>query len=185
MRASTLVLTGFENAELIEAGTRDNLAIRAKDAQLVRARTDAEQAEVQNQKLQREIERLKRELARSVRTASPPPPDVTEQLYQNPMGSFGPTGPLGQHSRDSMGRASKRLSYPSVFPEEKENGFDRNKMVSPTFSSMSGGGEGRHSPSRGVGMDNAESWKRAAEVTNALKARIEQMKKQNGIGRNS
>lgn len=168
---------------MIEAGTRDNLALRAKDAQLVRARTDAEQAEAQNQKLQREIDRLKRELARSVRAASPSPPDVTEQLYQNPMSGFGSAGSLGQRD-SSVGRASKRLSYASTFSEEKENGYDRQKMVSPTFSTMSGGGEGRNSPSRAVGADNAESWKRAAEVTNALKARIEQMKRQNGIGRN-
>ncbi|KAF8422561.1 armadillo-type protein [Tirmania nivea] len=171
-----------QNAELIEASTRDNLAIRAKDAQLVRARTDTEQAEAQNQKLQREIERLKRELARSVRAASPSPADVTEQLYQNPMSGFGAGSSLGQRD-SSMGRASKRLSYASTFSEEKENGNDSQKMVSPTFSTMSGGGEGRNSPSRGVQADNAESWKRAAEVTNALKARIEQMKRQNGIGR--
>lgn len=171
-----------QNAELIEAGTRDNLALRAKDAQLVRSRTDAEQAEAQNQKLQREIERLKRELARSVRAASPSPPDVTEQLYQNPMSGLGSASSLGQRD-SSLGRASKRMSYASTtFSEEKENGYDRHKMVSPTFSSMSGI-EGRNSPSRGAQADNAESWKRAAEVTNALKARIEQMKRQNGIGR--
>jgi len=175
-------LTILQNAELIEASTRDNLAIRAKDAQLVRARTDTEQAEAQNQKLQREIDRLKRELARSVRAASPSPVDVSEQLYQNPMSGFGAGSSLGQRD-SSMGRASKRLSYASAFSEEKENGYDRQKMVSPTFSTMSGGGEGRNSPSRGVQADNAESWKRAAEVTNALKARIEQMKRQNGIGR--
>jgi len=171
----------IQNAELIEAKTRDNLAIRAKDAQLVRARADAEQAEAQNQKLQREIERLKRELARSVRTTSPPPPDVTEQLYQNPISGFAPAVSLGRES--SLGRSSKRLSYASTLSEEKENGYDMHKMASPTFSTMSGGGEGRNSPSRGAGVDNAESWKRAAEVTNALKARIEQMKRQNGIGR--
>ncbi|KAF8467638.1 armadillo-type protein [Kalaharituber pfeilii] len=169
----------IQNAELIEAGTRDNLAIRAKDAQLVRARTDAEQAEAQNAKLQREIERLKRELARSVRATSPPPPDVTEQLYRDPMNGLGPSSL--SHHLGSVDRSSKRLSYASTtFSEEKENGYERHKMVSPTFSTMS---EGRNSPSRGVGTDNAESWKRAAEVTNALKARIEQMKRQNGIGR--
>ena len=60
------------NAELIEDHTRDVLSIKAKETQLVRARSDAEAAETSTQRLQRENDRLKRELSRSVRGASGP-----------------------------------------------------------------------------------------------------------------
>ena len=174
---------------MIEDHTRDNLAIRAKEAQLVRSRSDAEQAESQVVKLQRENDRLKRELARSIRTASPPPNEMDEHMYNRNSvmnGGYGSSS-MGQNPRESaIGRNSKRLSYASNFSTEENQhgngGYERSKMVSPTFSTMSGM-EGRGSPSRLSTSDNAESWKRAAEVTNALKARIEQMKRQNGIGR--
>lgn len=160
----------------------------------MRARADAEQAEAQSAKLQREVERLKRELSRAVRATSPTPsvPEHQEQHnYRDSMmnGGYGGSSAYGQSSRDtgSFGRQSqaKRMSYASnLGADEKENGFERERarMASPTFQSVSSASEGRNSPSRGVGNDNAESWKRAAEVTNALKARIEQMKRQNGIG---
>lgn len=60
-----------QNAQLIEDHTRDVLSIKAKETQLVRARSDAESAEQISQSLQREVERLKRELGRMGRATSP------------------------------------------------------------------------------------------------------------------
>ena len=56
-----------QNAQLIEDHTRDVLSIKAKETQIVRARSDAESAEQTVQHQQRELDRLRREL--SSRTA--------------------------------------------------------------------------------------------------------------------
>ena len=60
-----------QNAQLIEDHTRDVLSVKAKETQLVRARSDAESAEQSAQSLQREVDRLKRELGRMGRATSP------------------------------------------------------------------------------------------------------------------
>jgi cytoskeleton-associated protein 5 len=54
-----------QNASLIEDHTRDVLSIKAKETQLVRARSDAEAAEQINDRLRRELERLKKALSRA------------------------------------------------------------------------------------------------------------------------
>lgn len=54
-----------QNAGLIEDHTRDVLSIKAKETQLVRARSDAEATEGVNDRLRRELERLKRALSRA------------------------------------------------------------------------------------------------------------------------
>lgn len=106
-----------QNAQLIEDHTRDVLSIKAKETQLVRARSDAEAAEQACQRLQRENGGLKRELA-DFRVSEPEPPS--------------------------------RIIQPSP-SEEKEN-TEASETKPP------------------------ENWKRAAEVTSQLKARIEMMK---------
>lgn len=53
-----------QNAQLIEDHTRDVLGIKAKETQLVRARSDAEAAEERASALSREVDRLKREVGR-------------------------------------------------------------------------------------------------------------------------
>lgn len=54
-----------QNAGLIEDHTRDVLSIKAKETQLVRARSDAEATEQTNDRLRRELERLKKALSRA------------------------------------------------------------------------------------------------------------------------
>lgn len=54
-----------QNAGLIEDHTRDVLSIKAKETQLVRARSDVEAKEQVNERLRRELERLKRALSRA------------------------------------------------------------------------------------------------------------------------
>ncbi|KAI1174213.1 armadillo-type protein [Nemania sp. FL0916] len=185
-----------QNAGLIEDHTRDVLSIKAKETQLVRARSDAEAAEQVNERLRRELERLKRALSRaeglgvSGGVASPVMASPTHEdvgIYRD--GSNG------------AGARSNRMSFTSTLSEEKENGdvahnYPRSKL-SPEMRYASGS-SGRGSPARsfrGAGTDETthllttagsvtttstsnggENWKRAAEVTSQLKARIEQMK---------
>ncbi|KAI1476524.1 ARM repeat-containing protein [Daldinia eschscholtzii] len=194
-----------QNAGLIEDHTRDVLSIKAKETQLVRARSDAEAAEQVNERLRRELERLKRALSRaeglgvssgigSPRMTSPTPDDMG--IYRD--------------SANYAGARTNRMSFTSTFSEEKENGdaphnYPRSKL-SPELRYGSGS-SGRGSPARGfrsttidegighstgsaassttagTGNNGAESWKRAAEVTSQLKARIEQMKAKQGFNR--
>ncbi|KAI8956428.1 ARM repeat-containing protein [Daldinia sp. FL1419] len=194
-----------QNAGLIEDHTRDVLSIKAKETQLVRARSDTEAAEQVNERLRRELERLKRALSRaeglgvpsgigSPRMTSPTPDDMG--IYRD--------------GTNYTGAMANRMSFTSTFSEEKENGdaphnYPRSKL-SPELRYGSGS-SGRGSPARGfrsatidegighstgsaassttaaTGSNGAESWKRAAEVTSQLKARIEQMKAKQGFNR--
>ncbi|KAE8321826.1 armadillo-type protein [Aspergillus sergii] len=207
-----------QNAQLIEDHTRDVLSIKAKETQLVRARSDAETAEQTVQKQQREIDRLKRELARALRASAISPPNTLPEGISMAYGDAGSVyqdtasnghGPLarGYHS-GSRFESSRPRSYASASPsEEKENsglespglgsrdgGLGRRKlsptfgtsysgMGSPTRSSMLGSSNasGDDQPMRST--EPAENWKRAAEVTSQLKARIEQMKARQGLTR--
>lgn len=208
---STITELQNQNAQLIEDHTRDVLSIKAKETQLVRARSDAETAEGSVQKQQREIERLKRELARALRASAISPPNAasdagsmgvpdTSSIYQDHLGNGNAAARSGLHM-GSRFDSSRPRSYASATPsEEREN----NGVESPGPSSRNGGlGRRNLSPTYGysaVGSptrssarnsntnfteddhqqprssEPAENWKRAAEVTSQLKARIEQMK---------
>jgi protein STU2 len=207
-----------QNAQLIEDHTRDVLSIKAKETQLVRARSDAEAAESTNERLRRELDRLKRALSKSEQlgmqrddmlsptlgSGSP----VHEEMgggFRDREGSFG-----GGLHRAASTASRNRTSYASNLSEERENGYGpdapppyaRHKALSPELGRYNNGNgassasSGRASPARGYRRDvysgehssaaggsvagsngnGAESWKRAAEVTSQLKARIEQMK---------
>lgn len=227
-----------QNASLIEDHTRDVLSIKAKETQLVRARSDADAAEQTNDRLRRELDRLKRALSKA------------EALNAAGLGSPGSPG-LGFRTmspthddagiyRDgalSPNAGRNRMSLASSLSEEKENGdggvpHPRSKLSPELRLPGSTASSGRGSPARGFRRDvpveereprsadsaiggmgytggyadraggrsggrtggradwgssaaasgtapatsGMESWKRAAEVTNQLKARIEQMK---------
>ncbi|KAI0534850.1 armadillo-type protein [Xylaria digitata] len=184
-----------QNAGLIEDHTRDHLSIKAKETQLVRARSDAEAAEQVNERLRRELERLKRALSRAEGlgvSGGMVNPTVTSPTHDD-VGIY-------RDSSNSTGARSNRMSFTSTQSEEKENGdmphnYPRSKL-SPDMRYASGS-SGRGSPARGFrnantdeaahgvmggssitvpASNNVESWKRAAEVTSQLKARIELMK---------
>ncbi|KAK8195504.1 armadillo-type protein [Phyllosticta capitalensis] len=197
-----------QNAQLIEDHTRDVLSIKAKETQLVRARSDAEAAETTVQAQQREVERLKRELARQVRATSPQPYEQSAEAVYHDVGMNGGSGRFG--GEGGYGGGFNRRNFTPTSPgfDGKENFGDasrsdsHNSKLSPmrragsgSHSSHSGSGfGGRGSPSIGTPTENggsssrmstaanlgsgsgAESWKRAAEVTQNLKARIELMK---------
>lgn len=188
-----------QNAQLIEDHTRDVLSIKAKETQLVRARSDYEAAEQTVQNQRREVDRLKRELSRQVRATSPPPADLSEQIYTDTNG--GGVGRFGDSGYGSQGLYSRRDRFAngptSPGGDGKENldrpGSGLSDKLSPVradadvrsgHSSLSSRGGGRISPAEtsrsriggSGGAAGAESWKRAAEVTQNLKQRIEMMK---------
>ncbi|EJT82424.1 hypothetical protein GGTG_02397 [Gaeumannomyces tritici R3-111a-1] len=229
-----------QNAGLIEDHTRDVLSIKAKETQLVRARSDAEAAEGTNERLRRELERLKKALNKAESHMQAQNHHMAE-LRSN-MGS--PVGSVSSPTHDEAGiyrdggggsfsngsaNGRNRISYSSTLSEEKENGSvgdmappapygagARNSKLSPDMrygnggasspargfrrdpgpppeeaipmrptyssghSSYSAGGGGGSGPAPANGV---ESWKRAAEVTSQLKARIEQMKAKQGFSR--
>lgn len=184
-----------QNAQLIEDHTRDVLSVKAKETQLVRARSDAESAEQTVQRQQRELDRLKRELARTARDQSPPASYElgNGSIYRDTSNNGGaeqqPAGGIKRHNSGASLTESKEIgyqrarSYITSPSEEKENGGldggERKKERSPVKTAAgaisrrgpSGGSDGGTQPG-----EKGESWKRAAEVTNQLKARIEQMK---------
>ena len=174
-----------QNAQLIEDHTRDVLSIKAKETQLVRARSDAEAAESMVQRQGREMERLKRELSRNVREASPLTSD--DPIYED--GNLNGSQRHPGMERYDSGRSESRevgyqraRSYMGSPSDEKENGsLDLGGEKKPSLGrNLSGdtlaagrGDDSSGAPATGQGVD---SYKRAAEVTSQLKARIEQMK---------
>jgi cytoskeleton-associated protein 5 len=220
-----------QNAGLIEDHTRDVLSIKAKETQLVRARSDAESAEQTNERLRRELERLKRALNKAETLgANGGPGSPGSPAGGHHHGMMSPThddagiyrdGGSGSGFGSGAAANRNRMSFASTLSEEKENGegaaaaasYPRSKLSPEMRYAGSTASSGRGSPARGfrrdvgggagddngyggdrVGsragsrMDNSasaggqsasgsvESWKRAAEVTSQLKARIEQMK---------
>ncbi|KAK2744029.1 Microtubule-associated protein, microtubule dynamics during spindle orientation [Myotisia sp. PD_48] len=206
-----------QNAQLIEDHTRDVLSIKAKETQIVRARSDAETSEQTVQKQQREIERLKRELSRAMRAgAASPPASISDfglhlgisdpssaPLFQDggDYGSNGPAPRASMHMGTRFDGSRPRSLVLSPSEEEKENNgmmspglnstaFSSRRKFSPPVSASSGRGSPARRTRTPVGgsdgmapIEPAENWKRAAEVTSQLKARIEQMKARQGLSR--
>ncbi|KAH8819929.1 armadillo-type protein [Xylogone sp. PMI_703] len=196
-----------QNAQLIEDHTRDVLSIKAKETQLVRARSDCEAAEAMCGQLRREMERLKRALTAAERVNSPPAiltsptRDINGDDIYRDHGLYGGAGDMTR----SNSNPRSRMAYSSTLGDEKENGGDHltshygRSKLSPSIErsgrTSAASNSGRDSPASdlyrsdrlrpGSGMDGnrseasaqgVESWKRAAEVTSALKAKIELMK---------
>ncbi|PNY25075.1 Spindle pole body component alp14 [Tolypocladium capitatum] len=217
-----------QNAGLIEDHTRDVLSIKAKETQLVRARSDVEATEQVNERLRRELERLKRALSRAEGLGAASgmgSPGEPRQSWQSPLPHFliswsavtSPTHDDAGIFRDPGFAAANRnrMSFASTLSEEKENGemmYPRSKLSPEMRHAGSTASSGRGSPARGFrgapsrddGSDSGtgmtrerpvsslpqpsggapgESWRRAAEVTSQLKARIEQMKAKQGFPR--
>ncbi|KAJ2904356.1 hypothetical protein MKZ38_008272 [Zalerion maritima] len=197
-----------QNASLIEDHTRDVLSIKAKETQLVRARSDCEASEQVNERLRREMERLKRALNRQelgIQSGMASPVGVASPTHDD-TGIYRDNNAYGSSGRN-------RMSFTSTVSEEKENGggepYPRSKLHSPelraggSYAGSTSSGRGSpiargyrnvedqpeprsQIPSFGGGRQpagGAESWKRAAEVTSQLKARIEQMKAKQGFSR--
>lgn len=189
-----------QNAQLIEDHTRDVLQIKAKETQLVRARSDAESSEDRANSLSREIDRLKREIARLGRqhagrdspvdglngggpTSPPPRPGYgTQRTYNMPSSrAYSNIDPNHGYSNGGDGKENVR----DTLTESKLRGGLGVGAERPSSRALSGGSSGRATPNgdgasslRGsqLGGEGVESWRRAAEVTQNLKARIEMMK---------
>ncbi|TQV95094.1 spindle pole body component [Cordyceps javanica] len=173
-----------QNAGLIEDHTRDVLSIKAKETQLVRARSDAEATEGVNDRLRRELERLKRALSKAETIGGGSgviSPTITSPIRDD-VGIF--------HDSGSVSGGYNRASFASSMSEEKENGemlYPRSK-ISPEMREESADSAAPPRRERPVSSlpqpaGGGESWRRAAEVTSQLKARIEQMKAKQGFAR--
>ncbi|KAI9726277.1 MAG: Microtubule-associated protein, microtubule dynamics during spindle orientation [Chrysothrix sp. TS-e1954] len=242
-----------QNAQLIEDHTRDVLSIKAKETQLVRARSDAETAEQSVSQLTREVERLKRELGRMGRATSPrasdisagdifassldanaargdgimspterfrhgqgqspfPPPSSSTNTSSRPTAST--TSPARQNTSSTTPRPPSTSSTTNSTRQRQELADSdgnpkapppgaRNTSASADSDGRSSGGSngglvseragkpvtkpvggGARTNGAGGSGEGVESWKRAAEVTQNLKARIELMKqRQQGMQR--
>lgn len=211
-----------QNAQLIEDHTRDVLQIKAKETQLVRARSDAETAEDRANSLSREIDRLKREMSRlgRGRTGSDAPLD-THSPTSNGVGASRPTYGTTRTYNPSAARAygtdnlatttngEGKENVPDTLPQGGGGDYNKLSGVSATSTTsrprshassgratpLSPDGEGvippplpptssyhqressmSSSTQRSGSGEGVESWRRAAEVTQNLKARIEMMK---------
>ena len=183
----------IQEAELIEERTRDRLSIRAKEQQVVRVRGEADNALAELEHQKKETDRLQRELRRSIRSTSPSDyPDV-----QAPTANGVQPFSIASIDRYESNRASRAVgyqrarSYMTSPSEEKENGGLNHGMAGKSpirISHESGPGsevssQGPRSPSSSafrsgdsVTAEPIENWKRAAEVTSALRAKIDQLK---------
>ncbi|KAK6533220.1 Microtubule-associated protein, microtubule dynamics during spindle orientation [Arthrobotrys megalospora] len=183
----------LQNAQLIEEHTRDVLSIKAKETQLLRLRSDLQTAEENLEKKQREVDRLKRELARFSRASSPAATDLGDTLAHEPFGGYprertvSATGISGisEHGQrvNQLSRPRNRSSLagpPSYGLDDGSSMYPpRDGMRSPISDSGSGKEKVQRSDSDVRASDIAdpnENWKRAAQVTSQLKMRIEQMK---------
>ncbi|PNS16421.1 Spindle pole body component alp14 [Sphaceloma murrayae] len=208
-----------QNAQLIEDHTRDVLSVKAKETQLVRARSDLEEAEERVHALGREVERLKRQLGVSgsgdgagpgmngyangyhhhphnhhQRVKSPVEDNGEEgkenslprelMLPQRLKSAAGSTAPDGARIKsptleDGGGRQSpagftRPTARPlSGFAQQQQQQQREGSGASRTGGLSRSGGSGTYAGQTGEGQ---ESWRRAAEVTQNLKARIELMK---------
>ncbi|KAL2892014.1 Spindle pole body component alp14 [Ceratocystis lukuohia] len=98
-----------QNASLIEDHTRDVLSIKAKETQLVRARSDAEATEQTNERLRRELDRLKRALSRA-----------------EGLGTGGAVSPVGE----CLKKRPHDLAFGNTDSETSTT--DRDRIASPT-----------------------------------------------------
>lgn len=209
-----------QNAQLIEDHTRDVLQIKAKETQLVRARSDAEAAADRANSLNKEVERMKREMTRlnrdigrdspversssSSAAAGARPAYSSSRPYSgldnHHYAAAGNSNGLGLEGKEnyrpasSLSSASAKLTTTAAAgglarPSSRtsrtlSNGTSSPDPTSPIGQSASTFGDrGASSLSSGLGRSSSdaggsgvESWKRAAEVTQNLKARIEMMK---------
>lgn len=230
-----------QNAQLIEDHTRDVLSIKAKETQLVRARSDAESAEQTSAQLQREVDRLKRELGRTARASSPRVSDYEFAPVSDAIGGYGVNGGdhenqiRARHNMSPLREGKENLNLPGARRGEDEKpapGFGRSAMLSPAAprttglarptsratagssqspvrtgsrigeppsltapgpkplsrngtgdvaSAGSSIGSGSSSTAARGQEGGQESWRRAAEVTQNLKARIELMRVSCGV----
>ncbi|KAK9331176.1 armadillo-type protein [Lipomyces starkeyi] len=174
--SQTIAELQLNNKQLIEDHTRDVLAVKAKETQLARARSEVDNARAKIGKLQRDLEAKPAAAAAMPSSTGSRVDEIVARDLNDGISNVSP-----------VTRNKSEMFLPE---EEKENGFaapassrstsahvpqssSRTGSFSPISSSTA------ESSDIGSGAGNAgsvESWRRAAEVTSQLKARIEAMK---------
>lgn len=133
----------------MEDHTRNVLSTKTKDTQLTRARADADTAKSQLVRLQREVDNLR------------------QQGNVSDMSRAQEDGATAVAHETSFRKPESRVRpgfFAPTLDDEKENGFE---------------GVALKDIENGDPEAKVEGWRRAADVTNQLKARIEQMKLRN------
>lgn len=182
---------------LLEAHTRDVLQIKSKETQLVRAQSDLEVVKLQ---LELEVEKRKNLMFTNSSSQSsiqsPPLPPVVVPRPQPPQQQQQQAIPQQQHyfNDDSVldhpghhsplvseSELPKRARPMSYHPDSSPMGLGALGSGIPSFpGGFTGSGSSLDhnggSPGSGSPNSRGSNWKRAAEVTVQLKARIEAMK---------
>ncbi|KAF2860684.1 ARM repeat-containing protein [Piedraia hortae CBS 480.64] len=157
-----------QNAQLIEDHTRDVLQIKAKETQLVRARSAAEAAEEKSARLEAMLHRQE---------GGPPLRSEKEDYDARAGDEFKENTPYiaGFHAPRSQPH-SRSASATNSVGSDRLAGANRVRSPPPSSSTLSTSRIGKAPAAQQQTSGETESWKRAAEVTQNLKARIELMK---------
>ncbi|CCH43862.1 Cytoskeleton-associated protein 5 [Wickerhamomyces ciferrii] len=150
--------------KLNEQRTNDAMNIKSKDTQLQRAQSDAEIARLKISQLENEIQLIRKQRTSSLNSFGTSNSHVDIQSassfesIERPR-QFSPlqetNGVRSEHSnKSSLDSIDRKVGSLTIDNEQKEN-----NILSPTVLDT-----------------NDDSWRRAAEVTSQLKARIEKMK---------
>ncbi|KAK9457468.1 armadillo-type protein [Dipodascopsis uninucleata] len=174
----------LSNKQLIEDHTRDILAVKAKESQLARLRSEVETSKAQTTRLQRELDNTKSALAVIEHEKISVDSKVTTESDLKDM-----------HSNTTI-PSPRRKSGGFSFEAEKENDYGISPISANSRPASLYTGTTSHSrtnsfspvsvssnepiandiTSSTANAGSVESWRRAAEVTSQLKARIEAMK---------
>lgn len=185
-----------EHATLIDQNAHVGMASKAKDAQLTRSRIELQEADERAQRLNREVDRLTRDFVRLEQSSN-------TSHTNGDADSSSTRSNSRQESRPLAAARGQGKTLPEIHAANtgKENGYGSESTLKSSAadgveqSTAAGGSIRRASTLVGSGSsytgstsiprtdslnksqtDGVESWKRAAEVTQNLKARIELMK---------
>lgn len=151
--------------KLNEQHTNDNMTVKSKETQLHRAQSDLEISRLKISQLENEIQLLKKQRSSTMNTfpiSSELDLSSSSSLESDRPRQFSPLQESNgarsiktdYSTKSSLDSIDQKVGNLSIDTEQKENsGISRNMLDT-----------------------NDESWKRAAEVTSQLKARIEKMK---------
>ncbi|RMZ91643.1 hypothetical protein DV736_g1138, partial [Chaetothyriales sp. CBS 134916] len=172
-----------QNAQLIEDHTRDVLQIKAKETQLTRARGESDVLRGEMDSLRKECERYKPPASRPMsgtalnRTSSTASAASARSGLSTTAKSLRPQ-PQSGFPTSNLGPTDEKENHSAV-----DTLAARRKIKSSAPGSHAGGGSdcGAVDPRETSAAGKPENWKRAAEVTSQLKARIEAMKARQGL----
>lgn len=156
-----------------------NLMVKQKDTQILRLNSDLENAKLKIKSLEQTVEMLK--LQQSTLQTDPLLQSLDSERipsYRSPERREIPRITLSE-----LSSRVNRLSIDGKFGHEVPDLAPTSELASPTFRSPRNPASLHTTVERETGSEE-ENWKKAAEVTAQLKARIEKMKQRNRLSLN-